>query len=223
MRSSSRRSEPSKGWPAAWSGATMCRTAVTLVRTDRPDLSAAGNYTRQCDSALNWADPRAFSLTSRITQRDTGTACGRSGQPRPPTSRRTEPQQAGSAVTFPGPSRLTGPARWMIQGRRPQTFVGSCQVRELTRRQAKDVDGIGRPAGVPAVRLLRCDPPSAKASTAGLPGAARMLAAAASARAGSRPVMPTRAPSAASPMAVALPMPPVPPVTRTDFPAMRGA
>src|SRR5712691_7259738 len=34
--------------------------------------------------------------------------------------------------------------------------------------------------------------------------------------------MPTRAPSAASPMAVALPMPPVPPVTRTDFPAMRG-
>src|ERR1039458_103131 len=34
--------------------------------------------------------------------------------------------------------------------------------------------------------------------------------------------MPTRAPNAASPMAVALPMPPVPPVTRTDFPAMRG-
>jgi hypothetical protein len=53
--------------------------------------------------------------------------------------------------------------------------------------------------------------------------AARMLAAAASARAGSRPVMPTRAPSAASPMAVVLPMPPVPPVTSTDFPAMRGA
>src|SRR5580698_7100735 len=33
--------------------------------------------------------------------------------------------------------------------------------------------------------------------------------------------MPTRAPSAASPIAVALPMPAVPPVTRTDFPAMR--
>jgi hypothetical protein len=36
------------------------------------------------------------------------------------------------------------------------------------------------------------------------------------------PVMPTRAPKAASPMAVALPIPPVPPVTRADFPAMRG-
>src|SRR6266567_1286571 len=33
--------------------------------------------------------------------------------------------------------------------------------------------------------------------------------------------MPTRAPSAASPIAVALPMPPVPPVTRTDFAAIR--
>ena len=64
---------------------------------------------------------------------------------------------------------------------------------------------------------------AAKASTAGLPGVARMRAAAASVRAGSRPVMPTRAPSAASPIAVAMPMPPVPPVTRTDFPAMRGA
>ena len=51
MRSSSRRSEPSKGWPAAWGGATMCRAAVTLVPTDRPDLPAAGNYTRQCNSA----------------------------------------------------------------------------------------------------------------------------------------------------------------------------
>jgi hypothetical protein len=63
---------------------------------------------------------------------------------------------------------------------------------------------------------------AAKASTAGLPGAARMPAAAASARARSRPVMPTRAPSAARPMAVALPMPPVPPVTRTNFPAIKG-
>src|ERR1700760_2029674 len=64
---------------------------------------------------------------------------------------------------------------------------------------------------------------AAKASTAGLPRVARMPAAAASVRAGSRPVMPTRAPSAASPMAVALPMPSVPPVTRTVFPAMTGA
>jgi hypothetical protein len=43
------------------------------------------------------------------------------------------------------------------------------------------------------------------------------------ARAGSRPVMQTWVPSAVSPMAEALPMSPVPPVTRTDFPAMRGA
>src|SRR6266704_1847041 len=35
--------------------------------------------------------------------------------------------------------------------------------------------------------------------------------------------MPTRAPSAASPAAVALPMPPVPPVTSTYLPAIEGA
>src|SRR5258708_19903127 len=35
--------------------------------------------------------------------------------------------------------------------------------------------------------------------------------------------MPTRAPSAASPVAVALPMPPVPPVTSTYLPAIEGA
>ena len=38
----------------------------------------------------------------------------------------------------------------------------------------------------------------------------------------SRPVMPTRAPRAARPTAVALPMPPVPPVTRTFLPVMLG-
>ena len=36
----------------------------------------------------------------------------------------------------------------------------------------------------------------------------------------SRPVMPTRAPIAARPVAVALPIPPVPPVTRTVWPAI---
>src|SRR5690348_14786081 len=35
--------------------------------------------------------------------------------------------------------------------------------------------------------------------------------------------MPTQAPSAASPAAVALPMPPVPPVTSTYVPAIKGA
>src|ERR1700687_2541829 len=61
---------------------------------------------------------------------------------------------------------------------------------------------------------------AANASTAAFPEAARMSAAACSARARSRPVMPTRAPRAASPTAVAFPTPPVPPVTRTTLPAM---
>src|SRR5437660_11710555 len=63
---------------------------------------------------------------------------------------------------------------------------------------------------------------AANASTAGLPEAARMAAAACSARARSRPVMPTRAPIVASPIAVALPIPPVPPVIRTTLPAIRS-
>src|SRR5438477_6422014 len=61
---------------------------------------------------------------------------------------------------------------------------------------------------------------AAKASTAGFSEAVRMSAAACSARARSRPVMPTRAPIAASPIAVALPIPPVPPVIRTTLPAI---
>src|SRR5438132_3365841 len=61
---------------------------------------------------------------------------------------------------------------------------------------------------------------AAKASTAGFAEAARMSDAACSARARSRPVMPTRAPIVASPRAVALPMPPVPPVIRATLPAI---
>src|SRR5690242_17732869 len=61
---------------------------------------------------------------------------------------------------------------------------------------------------------------AAKASTAVFPVAAVMAAAAARVRARSRPVMATRAPSAARPAAVALPMPPVPPVTSTVLPAI---
>src|SRR5438876_10279779 len=63
---------------------------------------------------------------------------------------------------------------------------------------------------------------AANAATAGLPEAARMSAAACSARARSRPVMPTRAPIVASPIAVALPIPPVPPVIRTTLPVIRS-
>src|SRR3989442_6858720 len=52
------------------------------------------------------------------------------------------------------------------------------------------------------------------------PEAVRMSAAASSARPKSRPVMATRAPNVASPIAVALPIPPVPPVIRTTLPAI---
>src|SRR2546429_2942238 len=61
---------------------------------------------------------------------------------------------------------------------------------------------------------------AAKASTAEFADAERMSAAACSARTRSRPVMPTRAPIAESPIAVALPIPPVPPVIRTTLPAI---
>src|SRR5437588_7536952 len=63
---------------------------------------------------------------------------------------------------------------------------------------------------------------AAKASTAGFAEAARMSDAACSARARSRPVMPARAPIVASPIAVALPIPPVPPVIRTTLPVIRS-
>src|SRR5207244_2076461 len=61
---------------------------------------------------------------------------------------------------------------------------------------------------------------AAKASTAEFADAERMSAAACSARTRSRPVMPTRAPIAESPIAVALPIPPVPPVIRTTLPTI---
>src|SRR5881227_2621700 len=63
---------------------------------------------------------------------------------------------------------------------------------------------------------------ASNASTAEFADAARMSEAACSARARSRPVMPTRAPIVASPIAVALPIPPVPPVIRTTLPVIRS-
>src|SRR5438067_4684172 len=62
------------------------------------------------------------------------------------------------------------------------------------------------------------DMSAANASTAGLPEVVRMSAAARSARGRSRPVMPTWAPRPARPIAVALPIPPVPPVIRATLP-----
>ena len=61
---------------------------------------------------------------------------------------------------------------------------------------------------------------AANASTAGLPDSRTIPVAAAWVRALSRPVMPTRAPSAARPAALARPMPPVPPVTSAVLPAI---
>src|SRR3989442_5786674 len=52
------------------------------------------------------------------------------------------------------------------------------------------------------------------------PEAVRMSAAAGSGSPRSRPVMATRPPNVASPIAVALPIPPVPPVIRTTLPAI---
>ena len=61
-----------------------------------------------------------------------------------------------------------------------------------------------------------------KTSTAGLPDSRTIAAAACSARARPRPVMPTRAPMEARPIAAAMPIPPVPPVTSTVLPIMDG-
>src|SRR6266568_7098445 len=73
-------------------------------------------------------------------------------------------------------------------------------------------------------RTSACEAMSAaNASTAGFPEAVRISAATCSARARSRPVIPTRAPRAARPIAVALPIPPVPPVTKTTLPVMGRA
>jgi len=84
------------------------------------------------------AGPRAFSLTSRITQRDAGTGCGHSGHRHPPRSRRTEPQPAGHALTFPGcrvrawPPDGVRPAGWS-RAEVPGRPGARAQVRDLTR------------------------------------------------------------------------------------------
>ena len=57
----------------------------------------------------------AFSLLTLITQRDAGVGCGRSGQPRPPASWRTEPQLAGYRSDVPGAhARVRGLARILV-------------------------------------------------------------------------------------------------------------
>jgi len=56
------------------------------------------------------AGPRAFSLTSRITECDSGIGCGRSGQPGSPSSRRTEPQPGRLCRDVP-----RGLAAWRVR------------------------------------------------------------------------------------------------------------
>jgi hypothetical protein len=75
---------------------------------------------------------------------------------RPPRCRRAEPQSAGRAVTFPGPGRLTGPARWTIQGPPAGSLHPGLG---LTWMQAKGADGIAasRPGSPPASRAVTRD------------------------------------------------------------------
>jgi hypothetical protein len=100
------------------------------------------------------AGPRAFSLTSRIAQCDSGIGCGCSGQPRPPASWRAEPQPADSVVTFPGLGRRAG------SGPLDDPGPASPAVRELVPGfgarpgcTPRDVDGTGasRPGSSPLV------------------------------------------------------------------------
>ena len=107
--------------------------------TDRPDLQRPRATRDQLPVRAERRECVRSPLTSRITQRG-------SGQPRPPASRRTGPQQAGSAVTFPRPGRLTGSG--------PLDDLGptSPAVRELVPGfgacpgcRPRDIDAPGRP------------------------------------------------------------------------------
>jgi hypothetical protein len=81
----------------------------------------------------------AFSLTSRITQRDGTTGARRTGQPHPPVPRRPGTAPAGSTATFTGVRPPAGtPACPMIPGWRPPPGPGSPGVRR-------------HPAGSPAI------------------------------------------------------------------------
>ena len=83
----------------------------------------------------HWAGLCAFSLLALITQRDARVGCGRSGQPRPPASWRTEPQLAGYCSDVPG---------------------AHARVRGLARILAGEIDGIevSRPGSLPLVSCV---------------------------------------------------------------------
>src|SRR5664280_2633273 len=114
-------------------------------------------------------------------------------------------------------------ARWLTAKVCSSPSAVTCRVAQnpptlLTRTSRR---GYASRTSRPSRRTSAWDDMSAAIeSTAGLPEAAAMSAAAACARTWSRPTMPTRAPSAARPRAVALPIPPVPPVTSTVLPAI---
>jgi hypothetical protein len=132
----------------------------SLWRTRSTRSARWGRRTPRVFLPIRTAGVCAFSVTSHITQRDVGTECGRSGQPRPPTCRRAEPQPAGPAMTFPGAWPPDGgPGRQMIQGRPPRPPASSCPAPGPDPDAAKDAGGTG--ASRPGPRLPRRDPRSA--------------------------------------------------------------
>jgi len=91
----------------------------------------------------------AFSVTSRVTQRDARTGCERSGQRRPPTSRRTEPQPAGpNPDTGQGRRRHRGILAARLLRRDPRSASPPCghgPVRHARRTQYRRHGDQGRP------------------------------------------------------------------------------
>src|SRR3954447_61761 len=113
-------------------------------------------------------------------------------------------------------------ARWLSAKVRSRPSAVTCRLFQkpptlLTRTSSRGSDASTSAASRRTSAWL--DMSATKTSTGG-PPSARISAAAASARPRSRPVIATRAPRAARPAAVALPMPWVPPVTRTVRPAI---
>src|SRR5207245_5653635 len=101
-----------------------------------------------------------------------------------------------------------------VRSQKVADFLGNCSAGGSVGACAADMTAQATVRGL-AVAVLDTYP-----RLDGFPDAARMSAAARSVRARSRPVMPTRAPIVASPIAVALSIPPVAPVIRTTLPAI---
>src|SRR5437899_8075201 len=99
-----------------------------------------------------------------------------------------------------------------VRSQQVSEFLGNCSAGGSVDAFAADMTSQATVRGL-AVAVLDTYP-----RLDGFPDAARMSAAARSVRARSRPVMPTRAPIVASPIAVALPIPPGAPGARATLP-----